>query len=232
MLSESHEGAGERIDVLVATRKGRRNNHTVDDVREDLDSHLGTDDDERRRGGGLAAERDGLQEIRAVLGDTETDDHDCEEVDSDNTVKDCSDRHAHGRARIVSLSGQHCNRLDAEVRKGRFSEDGPEAEEARLADGLEAHVRIVPWLLAPILAANECVVGRDTTKIGNETEKYKRHQHGDLYASKEELNLAVTAISKKPSWHSLLDAHYVHQQRHDETSGNVSAGMVLVRVPV
>lgn len=154
LLSERHHGARQRVGVLVSGRQSRSHDNSVDDRRQDADTSLLANDDERGRGRSVTSRADGADELGRVLADVDANDDDSGDVQSDDTVKDALGGSLHGLAGVVGLAGNDTDGLDATVGESSLGEDLPETEEAGGADGGDVEVVVVPGLLTPVFSTS------------------------------------------------------------------------------
>lgn len=154
LLGKRHHGARERVGVFVSRGQSRGHDDGVDDRGQNGDTSLLANDDEGRRGCGVAASADSADELGRVLADVDTNDDDGGDVQSDDTVKDALGGSLHGLARVVSLASNDTDGLDTAVGERSLGEHFPEAEETSSPDGSDVQVVVIPWLLTPVFSTS------------------------------------------------------------------------------
>jgi hypothetical protein len=93
----------------------------------------------------------------------------------------------------VRLPGDHRDAFDAAKGESGLGEYLPKAEEPSEGDWRKVFKCVVERLFAPVPAASVHVV--DPADVGDETKQDEREEHENLDAGKNELHLAVAALS-------------------------------------
>lgn len=185
---EAEEAAAGAVDVAVPSAEGRREDHGVDDIRQDLDLQPIHRDDVRRSGGAREAGREGVGELLVVVGDVDADGQAAEDEEGRQPVEDGVIGARHHRARVLGLARRHADVVGSRDRKAGLDEALQEAEKA--AEG----ARLVEFGegsgVAPVAEA-EAVVQWVAAEHGDEGVEDQPDDEDDFAEREPELGFAV-----------------------------------------
>lgn len=181
MLREHEQCTGRCKQELVSGGEGGCENDGVDDVVENLDTGDLDDNDEWRLSSGTGALLVGLEEVRVGSLNAKTNHEDGENVETDNSVEDCSDGSLHGLSGIAGFQADGGKTFHTTVGERCLSKDSPETEETSLGGRLNTKVVGVERLISPVAETSSVLVWT-TSQVDDQAEENEADDSYDFDA--------------------------------------------------